>query len=80
MAKLFNSVNVDLQGMLLLEQEGKDNLIDFAKLSNFHVQVVAVTCTMVLNWTVYLLRPAVKRTLVSPALQAESMVLLLLAL
>ncbi|XP_077059901.1 prominin 1 b isoform X7 [Siphateles boraxobius] len=30
MAKLFNSVNVDLQGMLLLEQEGKDNLIDFA--------------------------------------------------
>jgi len=23
-------VNVDLQGMLLLEQEGKDNLIDFA--------------------------------------------------
>ncbi|KAK9980846.1 hypothetical protein ABG768_000430 [Culter alburnus] len=30
LAKIFNSVNVDLQGMLLLEQEGKDNLIDFA--------------------------------------------------
>uniref|UniRef100_A0A8C2BDJ9 Prominin 1 b n=1 Tax=Cyprinus carpio TaxID=7962 RepID=A0A8C2BDJ9_CYPCA len=28
--KIFNSVSVDLQGMLLLEQEGKDNLIDFA--------------------------------------------------
>ncbi|XP_073698398.1 prominin 1 b isoform X1 [Garra rufa] len=28
--KIFNSVNVDLQGMVLLEQEGKDNLIDFA--------------------------------------------------
>nr|XP_021336935.1 prominin-1 isoform X2 [Danio rerio] len=27
---IFNNVNVDLQGMLLLEQEGKDNLIDFA--------------------------------------------------
>lgn len=44
------------------------------------LQDVSVTCTMVLNWTVYLLRPAVKRTLVSPALQAESIVLLLLAL
>uniref|UniRef100_A0A673LRP6 Prominin-1-A-like n=1 Tax=Sinocyclocheilus rhinocerous TaxID=307959 RepID=A0A673LRP6_9TELE len=30
LTKIFNSVNVDLQGMLLLEQEGKDNLIDFA--------------------------------------------------
>uniref|UniRef100_A0A8C1RJ84 Prominin 1 b n=1 Tax=Cyprinus carpio TaxID=7962 RepID=A0A8C1RJ84_CYPCA len=29
-ATIFNSVSVDLQGMLLLEQEGKDNLIDFA--------------------------------------------------
>lgn len=38
------------------------------------------TCTMVLNCTVYLRRPAVKRTLLSPALHAESMVLLLEAL
>ncbi|XP_016369432.1 prominin-1-A-like isoform X2 [Sinocyclocheilus rhinocerous] len=30
LTKIFNSVNVDLQGMFLLEQEGKDNLIDFA--------------------------------------------------
>ncbi|XP_026059846.1 prominin-1-A isoform X3 [Carassius auratus] len=30
LTKIFNSVNVDLRGMLLLEQEGKDNLIDFA--------------------------------------------------
>ncbi|XP_055061357.2 prominin 1 b isoform X2 [Misgurnus anguillicaudatus] len=28
--KIFNSVNVDLQGIVLLDQEGKDNLIDFA--------------------------------------------------
>ena len=38
------------------------------------------TCTMVLNCTVYRRRPAVKRTLLSPARQAESMVLLLDAL
>ncbi|XP_026127037.1 prominin-1-A-like [Carassius auratus] len=30
LTEIFNSVTVDLQGMLLLEQEGKDNLIDFA--------------------------------------------------
>ncbi|XP_050966869.1 prominin 1 b isoform X5 [Labeo rohita] len=30
LAKILNSVNVDLQGMFLLEQEGKDNLIGFA--------------------------------------------------
>ncbi|TRY95188.1 hypothetical protein DNTS_032482 [Danionella cerebrum] len=29
-AKMFDNVNVDLEGILLLEQEGKDNLIDFA--------------------------------------------------
>lgn len=38
------------------------------------------TCTIVLNCTVYLRRPAVKRTLLSPALHAESMVLLFDAL
>ncbi|XP_051994087.1 prominin-1-A-like isoform X2 [Xyrauchen texanus] len=30
LAKIFNSVSVDLRGIVLLEQEGKDNLIDFA--------------------------------------------------
>lgn len=57
-----------------------DISINISNFHQIHIHVVAVTCTMVLNWTVYLLRPAVKRTLVSPALQAESMVLLLLAL
>uniref|UniRef100_A0A8C2JU63 Prominin 1 b n=1 Tax=Cyprinus carpio TaxID=7962 RepID=A0A8C2JU63_CYPCA len=30
LTKIFNSVNVDLKGMFLLEQEGKNNLVDFA--------------------------------------------------
>ncbi|XP_056592965.1 prominin 1 b isoform X1 [Triplophysa dalaica] len=30
LAKIFNSVNVDLQGIVLLDQEGKDNIIGFA--------------------------------------------------
>ncbi|XP_051983504.1 prominin-1-A-like isoform X2 [Xyrauchen texanus] len=30
LAEIFNSVSVDLQGIILLEHEGKDNLIDFA--------------------------------------------------
>uniref|UniRef100_A0A8C1NRJ7 Prominin 1 b n=1 Tax=Cyprinus carpio TaxID=7962 RepID=A0A8C1NRJ7_CYPCA len=30
LTKIFNSVNVDLKGMFLLEQEGKNHLVDFA--------------------------------------------------
>lgn len=50
MAKLFNSVNVDLQGMLLLEQEGKDNLIDFANTGigeiDYQAYLTEVTLTL----------------------------------
>lgn len=48
LAEIFEGVNVDLEGIILLEEEGKDNLINFANTGlgeiNYDAYLSEVTC------------------------------------
>lgn len=84
LAKVFDSVQVDLQGIMLLEQAGRDNLINFANSGigqiDYQAYLTEVSCVhvwlclcwMALMHTVYFLYICAQKALHSAYMRIHS--------